>query len=71
MLYTKHPDSNIWTTIHFIVVRQAQILIISNKDLKRLRILEERFPYFIGNKPNTCNISTDNTSDYESNEEST
>ena len=66
MLYTKHPDSNIWTTIHFIVVRQAQILIISNKDLKRLRILEERFPYFIGNKPSTYNIPADNMSDYES-----
>jgi len=66
-LWTKHSESDTWIAIQFLVVKEAKVLIISNRDLKRLKILETRFPYFIGNnikKRNIpTNIPTSNTSD--------
>ena len=49
---SKHPLSKRWIQIEFIVVKTAKVLIISNNDLKRLRLLEHNFPYFIGDVHN-------------------
>ena len=66
-LHTRHPESDTWVSIQFLVVKEAKILIVSNRDLKRLKILQSRFPYFIGNNIKKQNIPTDiptdNTSD--------
>ena len=59
LLYTKHPDSSHWKMVQFLVVKNAQILILSNRDLKILRLLHERYPYFLGDKEEICTISTD------------
>ena len=53
--------------VNFLVVRGAQILILSNCDLKNLRLLHEQYPFFLGDKePNheeICTMSTDGDSD--------
>ena len=65
-LNCKHPSSGKWTQIPFIVVKTAKVLIISNHDLKRLRMLEPKFPYFIGDIPENIPMSDDQKSDEES-----
>ena len=66
-LYVKHHDSDKWVPIQFLVIRQAKVLILSNKDLKRLKLLEHRFPHYIdSNKQNTHSETTSDTSDGES-----
>ena len=55
-LWTKHHESDTWVAIQFLIVKEAKVLIISNRDLKRLKLLEPRFPYFIGNNAKKQNI---------------
>ena len=67
-LFTKHSDSNFWRKISFIVVRNVKVLILSNKDLKLLRLLHEAYPHFLGDGENTHTITNnqyDNISDPE------
>ena len=48
-LWVKHHESDTWVAIQFLIVKEAKVLILSNRDLKRLKLLEPRFPYYIGN----------------------
>ena len=50
--------------VQFLVLKQARVLILSNRDLKRLKLLEQHFPDYIGSS------NSDTTSDTSLNEES-
>merc|ERR1712030_172879 len=65
-IWSKHPLSNRWVPIECIVVKSAKVLIISNNDLKRLRLLEDSFPYFLGDVQKNIPVSDERKSDEES-----
>merc|ERR1712074_343181 len=65
-MWCKHPSSGRWVPIQFIVAKSAKVLIISNNDLKRLRLLENSFPYFIGDVMEDIPMSDKQKSDDES-----
>merc|ERR1712237_228450 len=65
-IWSKHPSSNRWIPVEFIVVKYAKVLIISNNDLKRLRLLENSFPYFIGDVLENIPMSDEQKPDEES-----
>ena len=47
-MYVRHHLSKYWKVIKFIVIRNAQVTLLSNRDLKSLRLLHQKYPYFLG-----------------------
>ena len=66
-MYCRHPHSKYWRIVNFLVVRGAQVLLLSNRDLKSLRLLHQKYPYFWGDLEPTpediYTVSTDGGND--------
>ena len=47
--FVKDHQASFWHLIRFLVIKEATVILIGNRDLKSLRLLDKNFPDFLGN----------------------